>query len=654
MRRHGISLALGHLLVGWLVATAQAQTPACPTAVLPDTARGAFAVDLGDRFCAGLTVRLTTPPGLQNVQYWYEYGGSAVPTTGGTTLPTHLFANPGKYVIIQRAKQGTQGTYACKVVEVLPKPAPVFSVVSCTPGLVTLTIPPDPANGYDEYVVSWGLAGTQPQILTRSQTPLDYRYPSPSTNYNVIVTGRYQPSGCGNAAIQGIRASGQPPSVLKADLTRLELTGPTTALLTMTNFRGGEIEVFQRPPNGFFQTTHEKLTTSASVNTVTLKNLNNQNQYCFKAVLTDKCQRTQESDELCSLPLRATAQNQQNQVEWTAYPPPPASQPFRDYTLTRNGTPWGAALTNIATTQRTDAPVRCGDTYRYQVTARVGGMTSVSEAKPVRGVSTLTPPAVTQFQSSVLNGSVALSWVAPPAGTPPNDGIRKYTLTRSDDGGQTYQPLLDSTQAIRFDDKTAQPDARPYCYTLRSTDVCGNQSPPSTPTCTVWLQQNRDELVWTPYRQFTGTAYSVEEVGAAGAPQPVGTNLSFTPDPNTLSGQQVRYRIKVTGSGAGNVSYSNEILYSLTMRVFVPEVFTPNGDGINDAFEVKGLFIQDYKLSVFNRWGEPIFQTNDRREGWNGLFNGTPAPEGAYAYQLDVVDFRGNSFRKQGSVLLAR
>ena len=592
-------------LLGWLAAIAGlCQAPTCPSAVAPDTAKGNFTVDLGDRFCVGQTVRLTNTANVQTAQYWYEYAGATVPSAGGSTLPTHKFASAGKYLIIQRGTLGGKGAYACKVVEVLNTPAPVVSLFSCSPGVVTLTLLPNAANAYDQYVINWGVAGTPTETITASQTPLSHTYPTQSTRYNVVVSGRYLPSGCGQATVGGVVPNGVPPSVQKADLTRLELTGPGTATLALTSFRGGEIEVFQRPPNGFFQTTNEKLTTSASTNVVNLKNLNNQNQACFKAVFTDACQQKQESAELCSLPLRVVAQNQQNQVDWAAYPTPPSGLAFRDYTLVRNGATLPPVVTSIGTTQRTDAPVKCGDTYAYQLTARIGAMTSVSEIKTVKGLSALTPPAVARFQSSVANGLVALAWEAPPAGTPPNDGIRKYTLTRSDDGGQTYQPLLDSTATLKFDDKTAEPSTRSFCYVIRYTDACGNASLPSAPTCPVLLRQTKSSLDWTAYRQFPNTTYSLEEVGDNGRvvrSQPVGAVLFYDPDPATLSGQQVRFRVRATGSGTGQVSYSNEVIYSLAMRLFVPEVFTPNGDGVNDAFEVKGLFIQEYKLTVFNR-----------------------------------------------------
>lgn len=71
--------------------------------------------------------------------------------------------------------------------------------------------------------------------------------------------------------------------------------------------------------------------------------------------------------------------------------------------------------------------------------------------------------------------------------------------------------------------------------------------------------------------------------------------------------------------------------------VEVPNVFSPNGDGKNDFFLpviACGNNLSDYVLQVYNRWGKSIFETDDPKEGWDGNFNGIPAPSDAYVYVL--------------------
>ncbi len=73
---------------------------------------------------------------------------------------------------------------------------------------------------------------------------------------------------------------------------------------------------------------------------------------------------------------------------------------------------------------------------------------------------------------------------------------------------------------------------------------------------------------------------------------------------------------------------------------YVPNTFTPDGDGLNDVFiPVLSTVDEDsYSLQIFNRWGEIIFETQDVNEGWDGITNmGTEAPTGAYVYKLKAV-----------------
>ncbi|HRD40555.1 MAG TPA: gliding motility-associated C-terminal domain-containing protein, partial [Bacteroidia bacterium] len=51
--------------------------------------------------------------------------------------------------------------------------------------------------------------------------------------------------------------------------------------------------------------------------------------------------------------------------------------------------------------------------------------------------------------------------------------------------------------------------------------------------------------------------------------------------------------------------------------IYIPNAFTPNGDGLNDFFQPKGFGIKDYELEIFDRWGERIFNTKVFEEGWD-------------------------------------
>ncbi|MCX8080463.1 MAG: gliding motility-associated C-terminal domain-containing protein, partial [Bacteroidia bacterium] len=73
--------------------------------------------------------------------------------------------------------------------------------------------------------------------------------------------------------------------------------------------------------------------------------------------------------------------------------------------------------------------------------------------------------------------------------------------------------------------------------------------------------------------------------------------------------------------------------------VYIPNVFTPNGDGLNDVFNVKGTGLKSerYLMQIFDRWGNLIYQTKDINKGWDGTVKGVPAQEGVYIYQVRVI-----------------
>ncbi|HEX5000876.1 MAG TPA: choice-of-anchor L domain-containing protein [Bacteroidia bacterium] len=92
---------------------------------------------------------------------------------------------------------------------------------------------------------------------------------------------------------------------------------------------------------------------------------------------------------------------------------------------------------------------------------------------------------------------------------------------------------------------------------------------------------------------------------------------------------------------------------------YIPNAFTPNGDGINDEFFQSALpydmDVQSFDMVIFNRWGQQVFSGSSVKETWKGLNeNGTKAPEGTYAYKIKVVTKGGKEHVFTGQVNLVR
>jgi gliding motility-associated-like protein len=86
----------------------------------------------------------------------------------------------------------------------------------------------------------------------------------------------------------------------------------------------------------------------------------------------------------------------------------------------------------------------------------------------------------------------------------------------------------------------------------------------------------------------------------------------------------------------------------------VPNAFTPGKFGSNSVVRVQGFGIGTMTWTIFNRWGQVVFKTNNRRDGWDGTFKGVLQPMDVYTYTLDVLFTDGKKLRKTGDISLLR
>lgn len=90
--------------------------------------------------------------------------------------------------------------------------------------------------------------------------------------------------------------------------------------------------------------------------------------------------------------------------------------------------------------------------------------------------------------------------------------------------------------------------------------------------------------------------------------------------------------------------------------VFIPNVFTPNGDGMNDAFVVQFENARYYKMWIYNRWGRLVWESEDGRPFWDGTHfrNGEACSEGVYFYIAEIISYDGIDYGRSGNITLIR
>ncbi len=133
-------------------------------------------------------------------------------------------------------------------------------------------------------------------------------------------------------------------------------------------------------------------------------------------------------------------------------------------------------------------------------------------------------------------------------------------------------------------------------------------------------------------------------------------NFSF--DENTSYtylnyGDYLTYYIVSNAFGCSD-TLEQKIVVNPTLKVFVPNIFTPNGDGFNDSF-IPDLNYQvdKYDLWINNRWGDKLFYSNNQNINWDGTYKGNQSAEGVYFFILNIF-FANIEYKYHGSVTLLR
>lgn len=86
----------------------------------------------------------------------------------------------------------------------------------------------------------------------------------------------------------------------------------------------------------------------------------------------------------------------------------------------------------------------------------------------------------------------------------------------------------------------------------------------------------------------------------------------------------------------------------------LPTIFSPNGDGNNDEFCILGNCIQSAQLTIYNRWGEVVFNSTGNGECWDGTHRDKPVNTGVFIYKLRAIRTDGTELLETGSVTLVR
>jgi gliding motility-associated-like protein len=130
-------------------------------------------------------------------------------------------------------------------------------------------------------------------------------------------------------------------------------------------------------------------------------------------------------------------------------------------------------------------------------------------------------------------------------------------------------------------------------------------------------------------------------------------NCNTCTDPVASPTMNTTYTLTVT-SDSGCTAQQLITIDVSCGTVFVPEAFSPNGDGQNDVLYVRGDCINTLDFKMFDRWGNKVFETNDKNIGWDGRCRGEAMNSGSYVYYVTGTLYDGTTQTKKGNVVLVR
>ncbi|WP_037358639.1 gliding motility-associated C-terminal domain-containing protein [Schleiferia thermophila] len=170
------------------------------------------------------------------------------------------------------------------------------------------------------------------------------------------------------------------------------------------------------------------------------------------------------------------------------------------------------------------------------------------------------------------------------------------------------------------------------------------------------LEITETGLYWVQVSTACGTAYDTVQVRVIRAPEEAvhDTSVCFfgpvlfdvsadsatylwstgSTEPTFAPRQIGNYWVEVQNICGGYYKEFRVELENCEKTLYIPNAFTPNGDGVNDCFQVSAENVADYYIQIFNRWGTMVYSSTDPKECWDGQYQGKPVQEGVYLYLI--------------------
>jgi gliding motility-associated-like protein len=244
-----------------------------------------------------------------------------------------------------------------------------------------------------------------------------------------------------------------------------------------------------------------------------------------------------------------------------------------------------------------------------------------------------------------------------------------YSIYRSsNDTNLKYDYLLslDNRYDTFFVDRTVNVQNQSFCYSVVVNDKCGHSSKKSNIGCNIILSGVSKPfyhvLDWPAYRKWDAGVlnYTLERAVDTGVQRPIVSVFSNLRSYNDreLDYDWGGYWYSVVAQenykGLGATSRSNSIYLIQPPLLHVPNAFTRNDDQLNETWGFVPVFVKTYHMQVFNRWGEKVFDSYNKKEDWAGNYYGeTKGPE-VFVWQVTYTGWDRSNHYQKGTVTVVK
>lgn len=600
--------------------------------------------------CGTLTVEVQDNTGGANIGYIFDYDRISSNIDGAKNIFSYTYSKPGTYTILQVGSKNGTGFTLCKQVTVFERQKITATLQTCG-NIASITLVDDAiAEAYDHVEINWG--DNKPTSEWRKGDGLIYTHAYEDKIPAITVQGKHAASVPCSGLINYLDTDESEPSIQSIQARVIEMKTDGQISLIYTGVDKIPTETFYSEDNNVFVSTGMMSEEAGSVNKTISKNLDPEKSYQIKLVSTDKCGGEKDSDVAGTMVLTATAVEGENQLEWNKYV---NEEKFTGYQLMRDKAVI-ASFQSIDELKYTDKDLICGQTYAYQVVALTDLVRSYSAPKDLK-MFTAAPEKITKARVTVNSGDVVETDVVIEGKG--QTSTYNIIVERAEAGQSAFTQVSGITnQSTQFYDNTVNTASTSYCYRFAYENSCPTRSEFSDPVCTILLKQSNADLSWNSESPFSDGLdfYSlIQNVSNAGTTDtPVGLNNFYALNLNAETSADYTFQVVGHSQNGGLLSFSNIVTYQLESLLLIPDIFTPNNDTFNEKFEVKGRFVTTYKMSIFNRWGQVVFRSEDLADSWDGNIDGKMAPAGYYIYKAEITDSKQKPFSKSGTFLLVR